>query len=247
MQSDADAKPPRELTPAFYGCYDWHSSVHGHWLLVRLVRLFPDADFAAPARAALAESLTEQNIQAEVEYLRGPGRVSFERPYGLAWLLKLAQEIKTWDDPQAKEWARALAPLEVESAQRFAAWLPKLNYPIRSRRAQPDGLRLRTAAGLGRRIRRCRNCAAARRPRAHLLPGGPQLPAGLRTVRRGLPVALPRRGRLHAAHAAARPSLQSGCPASCRGYRRTAAATGWRPASSRTAAIPSSRTSTVST
>ena len=132
MQSDVDAKPPRALTPAFYGCYDWHSSVHGHWLLVRLVRLFPDADFAAPARAALAESLTEQNIQAEVEYLRGPGRASFERPYGLAWLLKLAQEIKTWDDPQAKEWARALAPLEVESAQRFAAWLPKLNYPIRS-------------------------------------------------------------------------------------------------------------------
>ncbi len=132
MQSDADAKPPRALTPAFYGCYDWHSSVHGHWLLVRLVRLFPDADFAAPARAALAESLSEKNIQAEVEYLRGPGRASFERPYGLAWLLQLAHEIKAWDDPQAREWARALAPLEVESAQRFAAWLPKLHYPIRS-------------------------------------------------------------------------------------------------------------------
>ena len=132
MQSDADAKPPRALTPAFYGCYDWHSSVHGHWLLVRLARLFPDADFAAPARAALAESLTETNIRAEVEYLRGPGRASFERPYGLAWLLMLAREIKAWDDPQAREWALALAPLEIESAQRFAAWLPKLHYPIRS-------------------------------------------------------------------------------------------------------------------
>jgi Protein of unknown function (DUF2891) len=132
MQSDADAKPPRALTPAFYGCYDWHSSVHGHWLLVRLVKLFPDADFAAPARAALATSLTARNIQAEVEYLRGPGRVSFERPYGLAWLLQLAHEIRTWDDPQAREWSRVLVPLEVESAQRFAAWLPKLHYPIRS-------------------------------------------------------------------------------------------------------------------
>jgi hypothetical protein len=131
MQSDADARPPRELTPAFYGCYDWHSSVHGHWLLVRLVKQFPDAPFAAPARAALAKSLTPANIQAEVNYLRGSGRASFERPYGLAWLLQLAAELRSWDDPQAAEWMNALAPLEVESAQRFAAWLPKLHYPIR--------------------------------------------------------------------------------------------------------------------
>jgi hypothetical protein len=131
MQSDADAKPPRELTPAFYGCFDWHSSVHGHWLLVRLLREFPQAPFASEARAALAKSLTAENIRAEVEYLRGPGRASFERPYGIAWLLQLAKELKGWDDPQAREWSRALAPLEVESAQRFAAWLPKLYYPIR--------------------------------------------------------------------------------------------------------------------
>jgi len=131
LQSDADAKPPRELTPAFYGCYDWHSSVHGHWLLVRLLKQFPDAPFAAEARAALARSLTADNVRAEVEYLRRPGRASFERPYGLAWLLQLAKELETWDDPQAREWALALAPLEVESAQRFLAWLPKLHYPIR--------------------------------------------------------------------------------------------------------------------
>lgn len=131
MQSDADAKPPRELTPAFYGCYDWHSSVHGHWLLVRLLKQFPDAPFAAEARAALARSLTADNLRAEVEYLRGPGRASFERPYGLAWLLQLAKELKTWDDPQARDWALAVSPLEVESAQRFMAWLPKLHYPIR--------------------------------------------------------------------------------------------------------------------
>jgi len=132
LHSDADARPPRELTPAFYGCYDWHSSVHGHWLLARLARLFPAAEFAPAARAALERSLTASNIAAEVAYLRGAGRTSFERPYGLAWLLQLAAELRTWDDPQAREWAEVLAPLEIESAQRIAAWLPKLQYPIRS-------------------------------------------------------------------------------------------------------------------
>jgi hypothetical protein len=110
LASDADAKPPRELTPAFYGCYDWHSSVHGHWLLARLARLFPQAEFAAAARTALARSLTPSNIEVEVEYLRGAGRASFERPYGLAWLLQLAAELRSWDDPQAREWAETLAP-----------------------------------------------------------------------------------------------------------------------------------------
>ena len=131
MQSDADARPPRELTPAFFGCYDWHSSVHGHWLLARLAKLYPQADFAADARTALAQSLAPANIAVEVEYLRGPGRASFERPYGLAWLLQLASELETWDDAQAREWRAALAPLTKEAAQRFTDWLPKLHYPIR--------------------------------------------------------------------------------------------------------------------
>jgi len=131
MQSDADAKPPRQLTPAFYGCFDWHSSVHGHWLLARLAKQFPDSEFAARARAALAQSLTSADIAAEVEYLRGPGRASFERPYGLAWLLQLVAELETWDDPQAREWRAVLSPLEQESARRLADWLPKLHYPIR--------------------------------------------------------------------------------------------------------------------
>src|SRR6185436_17903488 len=89
MNSDADAQPPRALTPAFYGCYDWHSSVHGHWLLVRLARLFPNAAFTPEARRAVAESLTPANIAQEVRYVNGEGRESFERPYGLAWLLQL--------------------------------------------------------------------------------------------------------------------------------------------------------------
>jgi hypothetical protein len=132
LASDADVRPPRDLTPAFFGCFDWHSSVHGHWLLARLARRFPAAPFAAPARAALARSLTPANLATEAAYLKTPGRASFERPYGLAWLLQLAAELRVWDDPEARGWAAAMAPLETEAAARVAAWLPKLHYPIRS-------------------------------------------------------------------------------------------------------------------
>ena len=105
--------------------------MHGHWLLVRLLREFPEAPFAAPARAALAGSFTTENVAAEVAYLRDPGRVSFERPYGLAWLLQLAAELRGWDDNDARRWSATLAPLESEAAARIRSWLPKLRYPIR--------------------------------------------------------------------------------------------------------------------
>src|SRR5882724_8645284 len=131
MDRDADAHPPRELTPAFYGCFDWHSDVHGHWLLVRLLRLMPNAPFAAQARAELARSFTSQNIAGELQYLKHPGRASFERPYGLAWLLELAAELREWNDPQAAQWSATLQPLEAEAALRIKSWLPKLHYPIR--------------------------------------------------------------------------------------------------------------------
>ena len=131
LNSAADARPPHELTPAFYGCLDWHSDVHGHWLLVRLLRLFPDAPFAAAARAELARSFTPENMAAEVRYLRAEGRASFERPYGLAWLLRLAAELRQWDDAEGHQWSATLAPLETEAAARLASWLPKLHYPIR--------------------------------------------------------------------------------------------------------------------
>jgi hypothetical protein len=131
LNSAADARPPHELTPAFYGCLDWHSDVHGHWLLVRLLRLYPDAPFAAQARAALAQSFTAAHIDGEASYLRGPGRASFERPYGLAWLLELAAELRRWDDADARRWSATLAPLETEAAARLTSWLPKLHYPIR--------------------------------------------------------------------------------------------------------------------
>jgi hypothetical protein len=131
LNGDVDVRPPRELTPAFYGCYDWHSAVHGHWLLARLARLHADAPFAPAARAALAKSLTRQNIAGEVEYLAKPGRVSFERPYGLAWLLQLAAELREWNTQEARQWATTLEPLESEALVRLREWLPKLTAPIR--------------------------------------------------------------------------------------------------------------------
>ena len=131
LNSDADVAPPRKLTPAFCGCYDWHSSVHGHWLLVRLVRTFPDAPFAGAAREALRKSLSAENLQQEAAYLRATGRVSFERPYGLAWLLQLCAELREWDDPQAREMSANLRPLEAAAVERLSTWLPKLSHPVR--------------------------------------------------------------------------------------------------------------------
>ena len=127
LNSDADVAPPRKLTPAFYGCYDWHSDVHGHWLLARLARTFPDAPFAAPARAALEADITPENIAQEVVYMRGEGRASFERPYGLAWLLQLGAELREWNSPLAA----TLKPLEQAASDRLKTWLPKLQNPIR--------------------------------------------------------------------------------------------------------------------
>ncbi len=143
LNGDADVQPPRKLTPAFYGCYDWHSTVHGHWLLARLARVFPNAPFAAEATAALKQSITKQNIDHEIEYLNGAGRTSFERPYGLAWLLQLGMELREWDSPDAKQMAETLRPLEQNVAGRLKNYLPKLSHPIR------EGEHPQTAFALG--------------------------------------------------------------------------------------------------
>jgi hypothetical protein len=131
MAGDDDVGPPRELTPAFYGCFDWHSSVHGHWLLVRLARLLPEADFAETAREKLAANLTEANLLAEAAYMAHPDRDGFERPYGLAWLLQLVTELDQWDDEQANQWRDWLRPVEKIAVRRLMDWIPKLHYPIR--------------------------------------------------------------------------------------------------------------------
>jgi hypothetical protein len=131
LNSAEDVRAPHELTPAFYGCYDWHSAVHGHWLLARLIRVFPDAPFASEAAAALKANLTSERIAGEVVYLNGTGRETFERPYGLAWLLQLGAELHETRRADAARLSSALEPLETAAVARLKTWLPKLAYPIR--------------------------------------------------------------------------------------------------------------------
>ena len=131
LSGDRDVGPPRELTPVFYGCFDWHSSVHGHWLLTRLLRLYPEAEFSGVAEAALDESFQSEKVALEVAYVTHPQRASFERPYGVAWLLQLTAELREWDDPRARRWLAALEPLEAALVANMEAWLTKLAYPIR--------------------------------------------------------------------------------------------------------------------
>ncbi|MFA5589358.1 MAG: DUF2891 domain-containing protein [Lysobacteraceae bacterium] len=131
MADAQDVDRPSRLTPAFYGCFDWHSAVHGHWLLVRLARLHPETGFAADAKAALARNLTQSRLLQEAAYMAHPERAGFERPYGHAWLLQLVAELEQWDDADARQWRQWLRPLEDVTVQRLSDWLPKLRYPIR--------------------------------------------------------------------------------------------------------------------
>lgn len=142
MNDASEVQSPRRLHPAFYGCYDWHSSVHGHWMLARLARLFPQMPETREIRAALNENLTAENLRAEVTYLNQPNRQSFERTYGWAWLLKLAEELRSWDDTDAKRWAANLQPLAEAIVARYIEFLPKQTYPIRT------GVHPNTAFGL---------------------------------------------------------------------------------------------------
>lgn len=131
MQSPADMKTPRELTPAFYGCFDWHSSVHRHWLLSRLLNTDPGGVLAAEIKATLARSFTAENIAGELAYYTAEGRSSFERPYGVAWFLQLVSELEESSDPEVKIWRETLLPVEDAIVEQIRAWLPNLSYPIR--------------------------------------------------------------------------------------------------------------------
>lgn len=131
-KSDEAIGSPQDLFPIFYGCFDWHSSVHGHWLLVRLLRVGPqDAPWRNEAIAKLNQSFTAENAAGELASFEEILPGSWERPYGLAWFLQLTAELREWDDPQAKVWLEALEPLEFEIADSLRQWLPKLAYPIR--------------------------------------------------------------------------------------------------------------------
>lgn len=132
MNSDDDLKPPRELYPAFYGCFDWHSSVHGHWLLVRMLNNASDKVDAEQIIEKLDLSFAPKNIAGELANYQRPGMKSFERPYGIAWLLQLTAELRQSALPKAKVWLKNLQPLEDLAVRNISEWLPKLTFPIRT-------------------------------------------------------------------------------------------------------------------
>jgi hypothetical protein len=142
INNASEVKSPQALHPAFYGCYDWHSSVHGHWMLIRLLKTFPTLPESAQIRAALNANLTAENIQQEVIYMKQPNRQSFERTYGWAWALKLAEELHSWNDADGKQWAANLQPLAELLSKSYRTFLPKQTYPIRT------GVHPNTAFGL---------------------------------------------------------------------------------------------------
>ncbi|WP_255785032.1 DUF2891 domain-containing protein [Membranihabitans maritimus] len=129
LSDSTGLKSPRELHPAFYGCFDWHSSVHGHWMLVRLLKEFPDIDDHKSIKAKLYQNISRENILSELSYFRKDP--NYERTYGWAWLLKLAEELHTWESPFAKGLEKNLQPLTDYIVQRYLEFLPKLHYPIR--------------------------------------------------------------------------------------------------------------------
>ena len=132
LNGPEDARLPRELHPAFYGCYDWHSAVHTHWMLARLARSLPNLPEAAEIRRVLRSHLTTQHIATEIRYMESPNRISFERAYGWAWLWCLAAELHCWADPEAAAWSNAVKPLASLLARRYVDYLSRQTYPIRA-------------------------------------------------------------------------------------------------------------------
>ncbi|TDR22616.1 DUF2891 domain-containing protein [Marinicella litoralis] len=127
-----DAAVPDQLYPAFFGCFDWHSSVHGHWLLVRAAKLFPNHEKTPVFIERLAAHFTAEKLKSELDYFQQSGRAGFERPYGLAWFLQLYAEIHDWQHPSAQAWLLNMQPLKNHIVQQLTSWVPKLAYPIRS-------------------------------------------------------------------------------------------------------------------
>jgi len=142
MNGPEEVLPPETLHPVFFGCFDWHSCVHGHWMLVKVLRTFPDLPQGDSIRQILNDHFTQEKVAVEVAYLRQSNRRSFERTYGWAWLLKLQEELITWDDPDARRWAAVLQPLADVFVQRYLDFLPRQVYPIRR------GVHPNTAFGL---------------------------------------------------------------------------------------------------
>lgn len=146
MSGPDSVQSPKKMHPAFYGCFDWHSSVHGHWMLIRLLKLHPTCSAAPQIRLQLDRHLTAENMKAETAYFDHKHNKSFERMYGWAWLLRLATELHTWDDADGKRWRANIQPLENKIVELTQAYLPRLSYPIRTG-VHPD-----TAFALGQTL-----------------------------------------------------------------------------------------------
>lgn len=146
MVGDESALTPRQLHPVFYGCFDWHSAVHGHWLLVRLLKLYPGHSAAELTRNVLEAQFSTDALLAEAEYFDEDHNRSFERMYGWAWLLRLVVELRAFDDPYARQWAQRLAPLEQRIVALTLDYLPRLDWPIRT------GVHPNTAFALGQAL-----------------------------------------------------------------------------------------------
>lgn len=141
--SAEDLKTPKELRPIFYGCFDWHSSVHGYWSIVRLLKDFPELDTDNAIRNTLEEHITEENVATELAFFHDKNNLNFERTYGWAWLFTLQKELLSWtEDVQAQKWAETLDPLVKELVEKYEIYLPKLTFPIRT------GTHANTAFGL---------------------------------------------------------------------------------------------------
>ena len=142
-QSDSDqVLTPKQLHPVFYGCFDWHSCVHGYWMLSRLLKLFPQLPEAGQIRNIFNKNITATNIALEIKYLDGNLSKTFERTYGWAWLLKLQEELNGWDDADAIMWRKNLQPLADKVIGLWKQFLPKQTYPNRT------GIHPNTAFGL---------------------------------------------------------------------------------------------------
>jgi hypothetical protein len=133
---------PQELHPAFYGCFDWHSSVHGHWMLIKLLKEFPNIPSAAKIKAILNTTLTKDNLLKEAAYFEMPLASSWERTYGWAWMLKLGAELKNWNDADGRQWSENITPLMQKIITTWKQFLPKQTYPNRT------GVHPNTAFGL---------------------------------------------------------------------------------------------------
>ncbi|MGZ8363214.1 MAG: DUF2891 domain-containing protein [Caulobacteraceae bacterium] len=142
MGGDGDARTPSQLHPIFYGSFDWHSCVHGYWMLARVLRRFPEGGEAGRIRTLFDEMLTPEKAAGELAYLQRPLSRGFERPYGWAWALMLQAELERLDGP----WAEALRPLAAAFAERFKAFLPVQTYPIRTGTHFNTAFALRLAA-----------------------------------------------------------------------------------------------------